>query len=112
MIFGSRHERFVPGRESNTTGQLTLDLHVETIPPCNLTGATKVEYIRTKTQRTETKPKVHPGRMKLPAHLRRETIVLQPDAEVTGLRKIGEEITEVLDWIPGELYVKHYIRPK
>jgi transposase len=50
--------------------------------------------------------------MKLPEHLRRDTIILQPDIDVTGLKKIGEEVTEVLDYIPGELYVKQYIRPK
>ncbi|MCY7421340.1 MAG: IS66 family transposase zinc-finger binding domain-containing protein [Chitinophagaceae bacterium] len=50
--------------------------------------------------------------MKLPEHLRREIIILQPDTDVTGLKKIGEEVTEILDFIPGELYVKQYIRPK
>ena len=60
---------------------------------------------------TENKPKAHPGRMQLPSHLRREVILLQPDMDVTGL-KIGDEISEVLDYTPGELYVKQYIRPK
>jgi transposase len=50
--------------------------------------------------------------MKLPGHLRRETIILKPDQEVSGLQKIGEDITEILDYIPPELYVKQYIRPK
>lgn len=48
----------------------------------------------------------------MPETLRRNTIILQPDTDVTGLKKIGEEVTEVLDYIPGELYVKQYIRPK
>lgn len=111
LIFGSKQERFV-ATDENKTAQLTLDLNAETIAQCKITDATKVEYIRTKTQVTETKPKAHPGRMKLPEHLRRSTIILQPDADVTGLKKIGEEVTEVLDYIPGELYVKQYIRPK
>jgi transposase len=50
--------------------------------------------------------------MKLPEHLRRETTVLQPETDVTGLKKIGDEVSEVLDFIPGELFVKQYIRPK
>lgn len=55
---------------------------------------------------------VHPGRIKLPEHLRRETTILQLDTDVSGLKKIGDEVSEVLDYIPGELYVKQYIRPK
>ena len=27
-------------------------------------------------------------------------------------KKMGEEITEVLEWEPGELFVKNYVRPK
>ena len=112
MIFGSRHERFVATDDNKIKLQLSLALDAETIAQCKITDATKVEYIRTKTEVTENKPKAHPGRMKLPEHLRRDTIILQPDTDVTGLKKIGDEISEVLDYIPGELYVKQYIRPK
>ena len=110
MIFGSKHERFIP---SDNTGslQLSLDLEAETIEQCKITDATKVEYIRTKPQTIENK-KPHPGRMKLPEHLRRETTILQPDIDVTNLKRIGEEVTEILEWMPGELFVKQYIRPK
>ncbi len=110
MIFGSKHERFVP---SDNTGslQLSLGLEADTIEACKITDATKIEYIRTKAQVIENK-KLHPGRMKLPEHLRRETTILQPDIDVTNLTKIGEEVTEILEWMPGELFVKQYIRPK
>lgn len=112
MIFGSKSERFVPADINKTNLQLSLSLEAETIAQCKITDATKVEYIRTKTTVTENKPRVHPGRMKLPEHLRRDTIILEPDTDVTGLKKIGDEVSEVLDYIPGELYVKQYIRPK
>jgi len=112
MIFGSKNERFVPADESKINPQLSLDLDAETIALCKLTDAVKIEYIRTKTEVTENKPKAHPGRMKLPENIRREVIVLQPDIDVSGLKKIGDDITEVLDLIPAELYVKQYIRPK
>ena len=110
MIFGSKQERFVPSDNTNSR-QLSLDLEAETIEQCKITDATKVEYIRTKTQVMENK-KPHPGRMKLPEHLRRETTILQPETDVTKLKKIGEEVTEILDYTPGELYVKQFIRPK
>lgn len=113
LIFGVRTERFVPSPDATPAElQLALDLSAETLAHCKITAATKVEYVRTKVELTPATPKAHPGRMKLPDHLRRETILLKPDGEVGGLRKIGEEVTEILDYIPAELYVKQYIRPK
>src|SRR3954462_6353951 len=112
MLFGSKNERFVTTDNNKTNLQLKLDLDAETIAACKITDATRVEYIRTKTELTPNPPKAHPGRMKLPEYLRRETTILQPDIDVTGLKKIGNEVTEVLDYIPGELYVKQLIRPK
>lgn len=106
MIFGSRHERFLP---SSTESQLTLDLAVDTIA----TAAQTEEITVTKTiTKTASKPIVHPGRSPLPAHLRREQIILEPEIIPEGSRKIGEEITEELEYAPGELFVKKYIRPK
>jgi transposase len=112
MIFGSKHERFVASDDNKVNPQLTLDLDAQAIAACKITDATKVSYIRTNIEVTENKPKIHPGRMKLPEHLRREVVVLQPQADVTGLKKIGDEVTEVLDYTAPELYVKQYIRPK
>ena len=54
----------------------------------------------------------HPGRKPLPANLRREEIILPPIEDVTGLTPVGEEITELLEYQQGELYVKKYIRPE
>lgn len=111
MVFGRKSERFIPTDDSKINPQLSLDLSAEVIAACKITDATKVAYIRTKTEVVTVK-KEHPGRMKLPEHLRREITILQPDTDVTGLKKIGEEVSEVLDYIPGELFVKQYIRPK
>jgi transposase len=113
MIFGVRRERFVPAPEITPAQlQLALDLSAETVAHCKITSATTVEYVRTKVEVIAVQPKAHPGRMKLPEHLRREVILLKPDSDVSGLRRIGEDITEILDYIPAELYVRQYIRPK
>jgi transposase len=52
------------------------------------------------------------GRMPLPENLRRETIIIEPEEDVAGCAVIGEDVTEVLDLIPAEFYVKRYVRPK
>lgn len=113
LIFGVKVERFVPAADVTASElQLALDLSAETVAQCKLSGATTVQYVRTKVELVPAKPKAHPGRMKLPEHLRREVILLKPEGDVGGLRRMGEDITEILDYIPAELYVKQYIRPK
>jgi transposase len=106
MIFGSRQERFLPSSGSN---QLSLDIVAEAVATCDVTSARKVEYNRIATT---TKPIVHPGRTKLPDHLRREEIVLEPAHVPAGSKRIGQEETEQLECVPAELFVKKYIRPK
>jgi hypothetical protein len=113
MIFGVKIERFVPAADATASElQLALDLQAETVAQCKITSTTTVEYVRTKIELVPAKPKAHPGRMKLPQHLRREVILLKPEGDVSGLCRMGEDITEILDYIPAELYVKQYIRPK
>ena len=109
MIFGSRHERFVPVQAN--TPQLALDIEAEQSASCSVVETKRISYTRTNVT-VEPKPISHPGRMKLPEHLRREEINIEPSEDITGLRKMGEEITEVLEWEPGELFVKKYVRNK
>ena len=109
MIFGSRHERFIP--TDINTAQLSLDIEAESIATSSVTQAKKISYVRS-TVAIEQKPVEHPGRMKLPEHLRREEIIIEPAADIRDCKKMGEEITEVLEYEPGELYVKKYIRNK
>lgn len=56
-----------------------------------------------------------PARQPLPANLETERVVLEP-AEVqqqpTGWRRLGEEVTEELDWKPAKFIKRLYIRPK
>lgn len=109
MIFGSRHERFVPAGVNPS--QLALDIQAEQAAACNMAEAKKISYIKSNTT-IEQKPLVHPGRMKLPENLRREEIIIEPTADVSDCKKMGEEITEVLEYKPGELFVKKYVRVK
>ena len=109
MIFGSKHERFI-GADVNPS-QLSLDINAEQIAACSITDAKKISYIKTNAV-VEKKPLQHPGRMKLPESLRREEIIIEPCGDFSACKKIGEEITEILEYQPGELFVKKYVRPK
>lgn len=60
----------------------------------------------------KNKKKPHPGRNPIPDHLPRKDIILEPEGDITGLVKIGEEIKEVIQRIPGSIIVHRYIRPK
>jgi transposase len=109
MIFGSRHERFIPSEVN--TAQLSLDIQADGAATCSIADAKKITYTRTNIS-VEQKSLQHPGRMKLPEYLRREKILIEPDEDITFCKKMGEEITEVLEYEPGDLFVKKYVRIK
>lgn len=88
MLFGSRHERFVPDNAA-VAEQLALGLNAEAIGERTITKE-EVTITRTNIQ-VEKKP--HPGRMALPLDLPREIITIEPEGDTTNLKKIGEEIT-------------------
>ena len=106
LVFGSKHERFVP---TTSPEQLSLGLPAGEVKPAEVVAVEKIEYTRKKKQSTE---KINTGRMKLPADLPREQVILEPDEDVTGYIRVGEEVTEELDPIPGKLFVRQYLRPK
>jgi transposase len=75
--------------------------------PCEDT-ASKAE----KQARPAKKRRSHPGRRPIPDHLPRVDVVLEPEEDVSGCIKMGEEITEELDYMPGYFFVRRFIRPK
>jgi len=60
--------------------------------------------------------KVQPVRRPLPEHLPRERVVHEPACNCpacgTAMRKIGEDISEVLDYVPARFRVIRHVRPK
>ena len=61
-----------------------------------------------------------PKRKPLPDHLPRQEIVHQPDDDGActcpdcgkGMARLGEDVTEVLDYVPGHFQVIRHVRPK
>lgn len=107
IIFGSKGEKFIP---SSNTSAVQPDLFPDDKLGENVVVKTKLIKSFEKKQ-TELSVK-HPGRNPLPHTLRREVITLQPDEDVSDLKQVGKEVKEMLEYQPGELYVKQIIRPE
>ena len=85
MIFGSKKERFVP----EVADKIQLSLFEEQASTQKSTHEKeKISYERNKPV------KRHPGRNEIPEHFEVEQIVIEPQQDVTGMIKIGEQITE------------------
>jgi transposase len=106
LVFGSRHERFVA-----SVAQEQLGLGLDTVAAAP--AAQPLQSISyTRKVKESFSEKVATGRMKLPATLPREEVIIEPAEDVTGWKKIGQEVTEELERIPGKLFVRRYLRPK
>jgi transposase len=105
LLFGRKSERFVP---DPSTGSIQPDLagmmqqHATTPPPA-------VNEVVIKKKVTDHKPT---GRLPIPDQLERVHIYLEPAEDTTGYKKIGEQCTEQLDYVPGKLIARRYIRSK
>ena len=107
FIFSGRQEKFKlnPNSNDQQTALFENDKLAEVV-------VESIKHIKAHDVKQTVVRVNHPGRKPLPAHLRREEIILAPAEDVTGLLPIGEEITEILEYQQGELYVKKYIRPE
>jgi transposase len=106
LIFGQKSERFVPDQNAD---QLSLDVLDTTTASTSPAKTETITYTRKKAATSNVTPH---SRNVLPDSLPRVDVVIEPEQDVTGLKKIGEEITEELEYKPGKLFVKRFIRPK
>lgn len=75
------------------------------------------DVVATATNIAETKERQIPKRQKLPEHLPREDIILNPEStcpECGGneFRKIADDISETLEYVPSSFKVIRHIRPR
>jgi transposase len=103
FIFGQKRERFVPTVPDEQLGLDLGDMSVETE-----ISTQQISYQRKKVN----VKRAGQARNPLPAHLERRDTIIEPQEDTSGLSKIGEEITEELEYEPGNLYVNRFIRPK
>lgn len=100
LIFGAKSERFVALPEE----QLSLFVDVEQQPEVT---TEQISYTRHKKQAKEK-----PVRQPIAAHLPRVEEIIEPESLPEGATKIGEEITEQLEYNPAQVYVRRIVRPK
>lgn len=102
QIFGQKSERTIP----STDGQYALDISgvPQTTPPQTTTQS--ITYSRKNPDANKTPH----GRDEIPAHIPRVTIEVAPDYDATDMEKIGEKVTEQLEYIPPKFFVNRYVR--
>ena len=105
MIFGQKRERFIPVQ---ATDQMVISevAELETIAP-----ALKTETISYTRRKPVVSQPVGHGRQTLPANLPRKEIVIEPESPVPGMKKIRDEVTEILEYVPPSFFVLKYVRP-
>ena len=100
MIFGAKSERFVP----QDPNQLTL---------FDLAPVEAPEPEKQIIERNKPQSKKKPVRAPIPSHLPRVETIIEPEGiDLSTAQKIGEEITEFLNYKPSTIYVERIIRPK
>ena len=104
LIFGAKSERFIA---TTNTDQGNLDFGSSTEQKQEEPQTETITYTREKIKAGKK-----PSRQPLPSHLPRIEHLVEPDEDITGLVKIGEEVTEELEYSPGKLFVNRYVRPK
>lgn len=108
MIFGAKSERFVT---PVIPGQLNLEMDIKKEEAIETADTIVVDsHERKKNKKKEN----HPLRQPFPLSLPREEIIIYPQGyNASSIEQpIGEEVTEVLEEIPGKFFVKRYRRLK
>ena len=101
LIFGAKSERFV------TTDVIQPSLFELPQEEALENPKEEITYTRNKPQE-----KKQPLRLELPAHLPRRDEVIEPMDIPLNAKRIGEAITEVIEYEPASAYVRRIIRPK
>ena len=105
MLFGAKRERFIKEENPNQ-----LNLGFEELENKN-ENSTEETVEKTVTYK-RTKKTDHKGRNKLPDDLPVHEVEILPLESIEGLKKIGEERTEVLELAPAKFFKLVFVRPK
>ena len=106
QLAGHRAHRF--GASSETAEQLQLALETSEIAAAAMTARMRLPEIEEKGQ---------PQRRPSPEHIPRMEVELSPAADACAdcggkLRRVGEDVTEELEYVPGRFIVNCIVRPR
>ena len=108
-FWSASSERFVP----QDPNQRKIDFDGLELLPEEEESAREADQELSAYERSKPKKKKKQAvRLPLPEDLRREEEVIEPDGVDESWVRIGEEVTELLEHKPGELYVRRIVRPK
>jgi transposase len=107
QIFGTKSERFVADDDM----QVALELDI--VNNGELSGGHTVTPVSFTREGGSTK-KQQPGhgRNHMPEHLPIKDRVIEPEIDITGMVRIGEEVSWHYEMTPGSLHIVRTIRPK
>ena len=106
QLAGHRAHRF--GASSETAEQLQLALETSEIAAAAMTARLRLPDVGEKGQ---------PKRRPIPEHIPRMEVELSPAADACAdcggkLRRVGEDVTEELEYVPGRFIVNRIVRPR
>ena len=106
QLAGHRAHRF--GASSETAEQLQLALETSEIAAAAMTARLRLPDVEEKGR---------PKRRPIPDHVPRMEVELSPAADACAdcggkLRRIGEDVTEELEYVPGRFIVNRIVRPR
>ena len=102
MLFGQKRERFI---SPDPAQGVLFDLPVQETPEKQVE---EITYTRNKPK----KDKKQPLRAEIPSHLPRKEEIIEPENIPENAIKIGEKITEILEYKAADIYVRKIIRPQ
>jgi len=104
-MFGRSSERFLP----EDPNQLSIAFEgEESLPEEQGVEPETIEVSYTRNKENQKQP----VRNAIPEFIRRKEVIIEPENIPEGAVRIGEEVTEKLEYIPGEVYVQRTVRPK
>jgi transposase len=98
LIFGSTRERFISDVHAS---QLPLGLGVDAEQVAAAVEAAKEEI----TYERGKPGKKHEGRVTLPEHLPVVETVIEPEGDLTDMKRIGAEVTDELELQPAKVFI-------
>lgn len=108
MMFGRKSERFVPSEAAPGQLNLVFDPGQDKVVEQSVRQMIEAHERRA----PEKKENNHHGRLPIPADLLRVEEVIEPQEDVSGMKCIGQDVTEVLEYEAGRIWVRRIVRPK